>query len=270
MNGGRSRPGALITGASSGIGYELARVFAREGHDVALVARSGDRLERLASALTSDFGVRAEPRVADLSAPEAADRLHEGLSEIGFRTDVLVNNAGFGTMGPFRESDPGSQIDMVQVNVTALVHLTRRFLPAMVERGSGHVLNVASTAAFQPGPLMAVYFASKAFVLSFSEALDEELRGTGVRVSCLCPGPTPTGFQKRAGMERAPIGGRMVTGDAARVAQLGYRGAYAGRRIVIPGLLNRVGTWLPRFLPRSLVTRIVIRMTRARGRSDLS
>jgi short-subunit dehydrogenase len=135
----------------------------------------------------------------------------------------------------------------------------------MVSRGRGRILNVASTAAFQPGPFMAVYFATKAYVLSFSEALAEELRGTGVTVTTLCPGPTVTGFQKRAGMEHAPIGGRMVTGDAASVARAGYRGMVKGKRIVVPGLFNRVGSWLPRFFPRSVATRIVARLTSARG-----
>jgi short-subunit dehydrogenase len=264
MNSRPGRPGALITGASSGIGYELAKVLAREGHDLALVARSGDLLEALAETLRADYGVRAEVLVADLAEPGAPDEVCERLEAAGFRTDVLVNNAGFGSMGPFWEADAGSQLDMVQVNVTALVHLTRLILPGMVERSAGRIMNVASTAAFQPGPLMAVYFASKAFVLSFTEALDEELRGTGVSVTALCPGPVPTGFQKRAGMSKAPIGGRMVTGDAAEVARIGYQGMMKGRRIVIPGRINRVGSFLPRLLPRAVAPRIVIRMTRAR------
>lgn len=259
-----SRPGALITGASSGIGYELAKIFAREGHDVALVARSGDQLERLAGTLRSDFGIHADVVVADLSRPDAPDGVRERLDAAGFRTDTLVNNAGFGTVGPFWDADTGAQLDMVQVNVSALIHLTRLLLPAMVERGSGRVLNVASTAAFQPGPLMSVYFATKSFVLSFSEALSEELRGSGVTVTALCPGPTPTGFQKRAGMEKTPIGGHLVSGDVVKVARAGYRGAMRGKRIVIPGAFNRVGSFLPRLFPRGLATRIVVRMTEAR------
>lgn len=258
------RPGALVTGASSGIGYELARVLAREGHDVALVARSRDALDRLANTLRTDFGIRAEVIVTDLSEPGAPDTVHEALRAAGFRVDVLVNNAGFGTIGPFWKADTGSQIDMVQVNVSTLVHLTRLLLPAMLERRRGSVLNVASTAAFQPGPLMATYFATKAFVLSFSEALAEEVRGTGVTVTALCPGPTPTGFQRRAGMESAPIGGRMVTGDVVRVARAGYAGMAKGKRVVIPGAFNRLGSILPRLFPRGLATRVVARMTEAR------
>ena len=261
----QARPGALVTGASSGIGYELAKLLAREGHDVALVARSADQLEKIASDLGEDFGVRALAVPADLSDPESPDRISAFLGEAGFQVDVLVNNAGFGTMGRFVRSDTGAQVDMVEVNISALTHLTRLYAERMVVRGEGRIMNVASTAAFQPGPFMAVYFATKAYVLSFSEALAEELRDTGVSVTTLCPGPTVTGFQKRAGMEHAPIGGRMVTGDAAAVARAGYAGMMKGRRLVIPGLLNRVGTTLPRFFPRALATRIVARLTAVRG-----
>jgi short-subunit dehydrogenase len=256
-----------VTGASSGIGYELAKILAREGHDVALVARSADQLERIASDLGDDFGVRALAVAADLSNPEAPDRIFEGLRGAELRVDVLINNAGFGTMGRFARSNTSAQVDMVAVNVAALTHLTRLYAEPMVERGHGRIMNVASTAAFQPGPFMAVYFATKAYVLSFSEALAEELRGTGVTVTTLCPGPTVTGFQKRAGMERAPIGGRMVTGDAASVASTGYAGMMKGRRVVVPGVANRVGTFLPRLFPRALATRVVARMTAIRGKA---
>jgi len=259
------KPGALVTGASSGIGYELVKILAREGHDVALVARSEGQLERIASDLRDDFGVRAVVVAADLSEPSSADRVFERLEDEGFQVDVLVNNAAFGTLGRFDRSDLGTQVDTVQVNVSALTHLTRLCCAGMVERGHGRILNVASTAAFQPGPFMAVYFASKAYVLSFSDALGEELRGSGVTVTALCPGPTRTGFQKRAGMERAPVGGRMVTGDAASVARAGYAGMMKGRRVVIPGVWNRLGAVAPRLTPRSLATRIVARMTAARG-----
>ncbi len=260
----KPRAAALVTGASSGIGYELAKLLAREGHDLALVARSAAALERLAETVREDFGIRAEVLVADLADPDSPEAIRDRLDAAGFRVDLLINNAGFGTLGEFAISDVGSQMDMVQVNVSAVTHLTRLFLPGMLERGSGRILNVASTAAFQPGPLMAVYFASKAFVLSFSEALAEEVRGTGVTVTALCPGPTPTGFQKRAAMERAPIGGRLVTGDVVRVARAGYAGMVSGKRVVIPGAFNRVGSLLPRLLPRALAPSVVIRMTRAR------
>ncbi len=261
----QTRPGALVTGASSGIGYELAKILAREGHDVALVARSADQLETIAIDLREDFGVRTLVVPADLSDSDSPDRIFERLREAEFQVDVLVNNAGFGTMGRFARSDTGAQVDMVGVNVSALTHLTRLYAERMVGRRHGRIMNVASTAAFQPGPFMAVYFATKAYVLSFSEALAEELRNTGVTVTTLCPGPTVTGFQKRAGMEHAPIGGRMVTGNAVSVARAGYGGMMRGRRVVIPGLVNRVGTMLPRFLPRALATRVVARMTAVRG-----
>ena len=263
--GAAVRPGALVTGASSGIGYELARVLAEEGHDVALVARSADRLADIAGGFEREFGIRALSVPEDLADPAAPGRLIDRLRGAGFRVDVLVNNAGFGTMGRFWRSEPAAQVDMVQVNVAAVTHLTRLCLEEMVERGEGRILNVASTAAFQPGPYMSVYFATKAFVLSFSEAVAEELRGTGVTVTALCPGPTATGFQKRARMERTPIGGRLVTGDAATVARAGYDGMRRGKRLVIPGWHNRIGSFLPRLVPRRLATRIVARFTSARG-----
>lgn len=259
------RPGALVTGASSGIGYELTKILAREGYDVAVVARSADQLEKIASDLRDDFGVRILVVPDDLADPEAPDRIFERLREAEFPVDVLVNNAGFGSLGRFVDSDTGAQVDMVQVNVAALTHLTRLYAGSMVALGRGRILNVASTAAFQPGPFMATYFATKAFVLSFSDAVGEELRGTGVTVTTLCPGPTVTGFQKRASMEHSPIGDRLVTGDAASVARAGYAGMTKGKRVVIPGLLNRVGTVLPRLLPRALATRVVARMTAVRG-----
>jgi short-subunit dehydrogenase len=259
------RPGALVTGASSGIGYELTKILAREGYDVAVVARSADQLEQIASDLRDDFGVRVLVVPDDLADPEAPDRIFERLREAEFPVDVLVNNAGFGSLGRFVDSDTGAQVDMVQVNVAALTHLTRLYAGSMVALGRGRILNVASTAAFQPGPFMATYFATKAFVLSFSDAVGEELRGTGVTVTTLCPGPTVTGFQKRASMEHSPIGDRLVTGDAASVARAGYAGMTKGKRVVIPGLLNRVGTVLPRLLPRALATRVVARMTAVRG-----
>ena len=261
----QSRPGALVTGASSGIGYELAKILAREGHDVALVARSADQLEKIATHLREDFGVQALVVPVDLADPDSPNRIFDHLQEAEFQVNVLVNNAGFGTLGRFVRSDTGAQVDMVEVNISALTHLTRLYAERMVDRRQGRIMNVASTAAFQPGPYMAVYFATKAYVLSFSEALAEELRHTGVTVTTLCPGPTVTGFQKRAGMEHAPVGGRMATGDAASVARAAYAGMMKGRRVVIPGLVNRLGTMLPRFLPRALATRVVARMTAVRG-----
>ena len=255
---------AIVTGASSGIGTEIARELARRGHGLVLVARRADRLEDLAAEL-ADRGVRIEIAPTDLTDRHARAGLPALVEGLGLEVDLLVNNAGLSTTGAVHRADPDAEANMVELDVLAVTDLCTRFLPSMVERGRGAVLNVASTAAFQPGPFMAVYFATKAYVLSFSEALAEELRHTGVTVTTLCPGPTVTGFQKRAGMEHAPIGGRMVTGDAAAVARAGYAGMMKGRRLVIPGLVNRVGTTLPRFLPRALATRIVARMTAVRG-----
>jgi uncharacterized protein len=241
----------LITGASSGIGLELARLFAAEGSALVLVARSGERLRELAAALERAHGTRTVVLEKDLSDPEAPRAIHEELRRAGIAVDVLVNNAGFGARGPFAELPLDRQLDMVQVNVAALVRLTGLFLPGMRERGRGGILNVASTAAFQAGPLMAVYYATKAFVLHFTEALAEESRDSGVVISCLAPGPTATGFMEAAGMRRTRLfrGGAM---DARKVAEAGLRGFRAGRVIVVPGLLNRFAAGAVRFLPRSL------------------
>ena len=256
----RNRPTALITGASGGIGAELARVFAEHGYDVVLVARGKDRLVALAGELEGAHGITARVIEADLAQPAAPDDIYEQVGLQGLAVDILVNNAGFGTHGPFAETHLGTELEMLQVNVVALTHLTKLFLRDMLARGHGKVLNVASTAAFQPGPLMAVYYATKACVLSLSEALANEVAGTGVTVTALCPGPTATGFQQRAQME----GARMLTGplvmDAASVARVGYRALMAGKVVAIPGWANRLGVLAVRLTPRPLVTRIVRRI----------
>src|SRR5271170_2823541 len=192
------RKTALITGASFGIGLELARIFAREGCNLVLVARSADKLRQLASELEKAHGTRSLILAADLTEPAAPAYVLDQTTRADIPVDVLVNNAGFGQYGLFAENDLEECLRQIQLNVTTLTHLTRLYLPAMIERESGGVLNVASTAAFQPGPLMAVYFATKAYVLHFSEALANELHGTDVTVTCLCPGPTATEFAKRA------------------------------------------------------------------------
>jgi len=192
---------ALVTGASSGIGLELARLFAAGGYGLVLVARSGGKLEELANELRNRHGVDVRVMAIDLARPESSEELVRELEQAGVAVDVLVNNAGFATFGPFAETHLRAELEELQLNVVTLTHLTKKLLPGMLARRRGGVLNVASTAAFQPGPLMAVYYASKAYVLSFTEALAEELRGTGVTISALCPGPTVTGFQKRAAME---------------------------------------------------------------------
>lgn len=242
---------ALVTGASSGIGYELAKVFAREGHDVVLTARTKESLDKLARELQGSHSVRAISLPADMSDSRAADQIHATLEEERVRIDFLVNNAGFGTHGPFSEAELTSQLRMMQVNMTALVHMTRLFLPDMVKRGEGRVLNVASTAAFAPGPMMAVYYASKAFVLSFSQAVADELKNSGVTVTALCPGPTRTGFQGSAGMEKTRLFSRDVM-DANVVAEAGYRGMMKGKPVVVPGLRNSALRIASRLVPTSM------------------
>src|SRR5712691_8172351 len=192
------RKTALITGASFGIGQELAGIFAREGYNLVLVARTADKLRQLASELEKAHGTRSLILASDLAAPGAAAYIHDQTTRADITVDVLVNNAGFGQFGLFAENDLEECLQQIQLNVTTLTHLTRLYLPEMVARKSGRILNVASTAAFQPGPLMAVYYATKAYVLHFSEAIAEELRHSGVTVTALCPGPTETGFAAAA------------------------------------------------------------------------
>ena len=250
---------ALITGASGGIGYELALLFARDGFDCIVVARSQDKLKELAIRIEREHHVKTLVIVKDLSRASAIDEIYEEVTAAGLAVDVLVNNAGFPVFGLFVETDLQTELEMLQVNVIALTALTKLFLKGMVERRGGRILNLASTAAFEPGPLMAVYYASKAYVLSFSEALANELRGSGVTVTALAPGPTRTGFQKRGQLEDS----RLVQGeiaDAASVALAGYRGLMAGKTIVIPGFSNKLIPWIVRVSPRGVVTRVVRRM----------
>jgi short-subunit dehydrogenase len=249
------RKTALITGASSGIGLELARIFAREGYNLVLVARNGDRLRQLASELEKADGARSLILATDLTDPGAAAYVLDQTTRAGLQLDVLVNNAGFGQYGLFAENDLEECLQQIQLNVTTLTHLTRLYLPGMIERKSGRILNVASTAAFQPGPLMAVYFATKAYVLHFSEALGNELDGSGVTVTCLCPGATITEFHKRAkatGQRLLKLGAM----DARTVAEDGYRALIAGKPVVISGFKNWLVAQSVRFSPRRLVTAI--------------
>jgi hypothetical protein len=241
-------PSALITGASSGIGLELARVFAREGYRVVLVSRNEKLLRDLAGELKTETVVIAK----DLTKTGAAQEVFDQVCQV----DALVNNAGFGSSGRFAEAPLNEQLDMMQLNMTALVALTGLFLPGMLKAKSGRILNVASTAAFQPGPLMAVYYATKAFVLSFSEAIHEELSGSGVIVTALCPGATETGFGDRANMNDARLFKGKKLMDARAVAEAGYRGLIAGKAIVIPGLMNRMMAQSVRVSPRSAVRKI--------------
>jgi len=250
---------ALITGASSGIGLDLASVFAADHWDVVLVARSEAKLRETSEGLARRHGVEARALRADLSDPGAPRAIAAWLRDRGVRVEALVNNAGFGVYGPFANTDLEAELNMIQVNVAALVHLTKLLLGGMLESGRGRILNVASTAAFQPGPLMAVYYASKSFVLSFSEALACELEGRGVAVTALCPGPTQTGFQTGADMQASRlVRGRLMM-DSMSVARAGYDGLMRGETLVIPGVTNRLMAGVVRFVPRRTVTRFVRR-----------
>ena len=239
---------AVVTGASSGLGLEFARLLAADGYHVALVARSVDALETLAGELREKFGITADVIGQDLGAHDAAARIVAAVPEC----DVLINNAGFASNGAFATVDAQRVDEEVAVDVVSLTQLTRAYLPGMLARGSGRILNVASTASFLPGPFMAVYYAAKAYVRSFSEALWEETRGSGVSVTCLCPGATATGFVKRARMEKSMLM-NLPLAAAASVASAGYRGMMHGKRMVIPGIMNRIVAWSPTLAPRRLV-----------------
>ncbi len=252
---------ALITGASSGIGLDLARLFAKDGHDVVLVARSEGKLREIAAELERVFGVTAHVIVADLAQADAPRRVVE---QLPVAIDVLVNNAGLGVAGPFAERDLDKQLEMIAVNVAALTALTGLLLPPMIARRRGRVLNVASTAAFQPGPLMAVYYATKAYVLSFSEAIADELRDSGVTVTALCPGPTATGFAAAAEMTESRLFNVMKPSSSADVARAGYEGMKRGKRIVIPGVKNWMVAESVRFSPRRMVTTIARKLQESR------
>jgi len=267
---GKRRGVAIVTGASEGIGAELARVFAARGHDLALVARRADRLEALADEIVAR-GAERRPLVVglDLSETGAIDALAQALDEAGARAEILVNNAGFGLLGRVETLDPAEQLAMVDLNVRALTALTLRFLPAIVAT-QGAILSVASIAAFMPGPNFAIYYATKAYVLSFSEALTEELRPSGVKVSCLCPGPVETGFQARSGfaLEGKMAAARLALVSAAEVARQGYDGLMAGRRVVVPGLMNRLIVLLARHVPRGLMLTLMAAAMNGRRQSD--
>lgn len=260
MKNARPRPLALVTGASAGIGVELARELARHGHDLVLAARRVEPMQALADELRQ-AGTEATVIASDLSQPGAALALAEDIAGRGLATDVLVNNAGFGAAGRFARMDPGRLGEMLQVNIVALTELTRLLLPGMIARGHGRILLVASVAGFQPGPHMAAYFASKAYVLSLGEALAYELRGTGVTVTTLCPGATATEFFAIAGAEKSIMSRRLRRMmPAENVARLAYRGLAAGRRVVITGTMNRVTALAGRFAPRGIVLPVTERL----------
>ncbi|MEO8592398.1 MAG: SDR family oxidoreductase [Candidatus Solibacter sp.] len=243
---------ALITGASSGIGAELARLCAKDGHPVILVARRSDRLTGLAENLAREYGVPARGIAADLADPAACEDVYR--QTLDDSVEILINNAGFGVRGLFTETDWDAETRLMQLNMAAVAHLTKRVAATMVRRGSGRILNVASTAAFVPGPLMAMYYASKAFVVSFSHAVANELHGTGVSVTVLCPGPTRTEFDRVAGMTDTPLfQGPAMTAEA--VALEGYTAMMAGKVEVIAGARNRWTMLFARLVPRTMLAR---------------
>ena len=242
-------PTAVITGASTGIGRDFAYVCARDGYDLVLIARSRPQLEAVASDIRQVTGRSVFVLAKDLAERGAPLEVFEEVSRLGVQVDVLINNAGFGSLGRFWERERSEQMDMLQVNVAALTELAHLFLPGFAARRSGAILNVASTAAFQPGPLMSVYYATKSYVVSFSEAIHNEARDFGVRVTCLCPGPTKTEFQKRAGAGDTKLFTAVRPMDSAAVAEIGWKALKAGKPLVIAGRRNALMAFLTRFAP---------------------
>jgi short-subunit dehydrogenase len=257
----RRKPGegqtALITGASAGIGVDLAECFARDGYDLILTARNEGALQEVASRLAAAHGVKAHAVAQDLGAYGGGSELAAKIAERGHDVDVVVNNAGYGHAGALTSSDLATQLGMIDLNVRALVELTYIYWNRMLSNRRGGVLNVASTAAFQPGPLMANYYASKAYVLSFSEALWEEARGTGVHVSCLCPGPTVSKFRERAGTGKTRLAQASRVMPSAPVARAGYAAWKRNQRVVITGARNAFQAGLVKYIPRTTLLRMV-------------
>ncbi len=255
---------ALITGASSGIGWALSQIFSAERYDLVLVARSQAKLEEIAADLRQRTGVTVTVLAKDLHDPASPGEIFEALKGQGIAVDVLVNSAGFATYGEFASLDLTRELEMLQVDVVSLVQLTRLFLPGMLQRGFGRILNIGSTGSFAPVPLMSTYGGAKAFVLSFSEGLNEELKDTPVRVTALCPGVTLTGFQEIARVNKI----RLVRGpamSAEQVARIGYRGLIRGQAVVVPGFANQLLTFSVRFTPRSLARSLSRRMMEQEG-----
>lgn len=247
---------ALITGASAGLGYEFAQLCARDKYNLVLVARSGPKLVELAEQLRQQHRVTVKTIPLDLGLPHASQTLFDETQRAGIHVDVLVNNAGYGISGEFAEIPVEESYGQIQLNIVALTLLTRLYLEPMLLRRSGRIMNVASTAAFQPGPLMAVYYATKAYVLSFTEAIADELRDSGVSVTCFCPGATLTEFQKRAHTENSRLFKQLAPMDAKSVAEDGYRALMAGKTLAISGFKNWLVAESVRFAPRKMVTAI--------------
>ena len=250
---------ALITGASAGIGTALAKVFAQHDYDVILVARRKDRLEELATQLRNQYAIRTHVFSADLTQPEAAQKLYDEVKQQNLSVNVLVNNAGIGSVGAFMETDLTVDIQMMQLNMLALTSLTKLFAQDMVAAQNGHILNVASIASFMPGPMMTVYHATKAFVLYFSEGLKEELKESGVNVTVSCPGPTESEFHQTSGSEKISLFDKVPLMSSEQVAENAFQAMLQGKTIAVPGTLNKLATLVPH-LPRGLVPPLLKRV----------
>ena len=255
---------ALITGASSGIGLELARLFAADGHDLVIVARREELLHKVADELSSNFGIKVTVIPKDLTLKDSPKEIYDQITKAGIEIAILVNNAGFGAVGEFNELGYDRQMDMINLNVNSLVSLTRLFLPDMIERNHGGILNVGSLAGFQPGPYASVYYATKAFVLSFTEGLTEELKGKNIKVSCLAPGPTDTEFGEVSDLDKSNLF-KFGTMGAKEVARKGYRGFNNDQTVVIPGFGNALLPFIVRLTPRFLVRKITGSLNKASG-----
>ncbi len=243
---------ALITGASGGLGEEFAKLCAKNGMNVVLIARRKEVLDALSAELMKAYNIKATVIALDLSASGAVHAMIAALEKEDISITMLINNAGFGSFGKFHETSFEQEEKMIAVNIQALTALTKALLPGMVARKNGKILNVASTASFIPGPLMSVYYASKAYVLSFSLGIREELKRTGVTVTCLCPGPTKTGFETHANLAASKLFKGSYVMDASTVAKAGYKACLRGKAICIPGILNKVSAFAPRLIPRTL------------------
>ena len=246
---------ALITGASEGIGYELVKLFAKDGYDCVLAARNKQKMDQLAAEVEKRFGITTRVIAKDLSLPESAQEIFDELNTAGILVDVLINNAGLGLCGDFAKSDMNMNMHLLQVNLLTLTKLTWLFLPGMLKRKSGKIMNVGSIASFAPSPNFALYNASKAYVLFFSEALREELKGTGVSVTCLCPGATATHWQARAGAVGIRLN-KLRRVDAKTVAETGYKGLMKNKRVVIPGLDNKITVLSSQLAPRAMILKV--------------
>lgn len=251
----RERKRVLITGASSGIGYEFSKIFAKNDYDLVLVARSSEQLQMIADEICSIYNVTVKVIAKDLSTVNSAEEIYFEIAKDSGTIDILINNAGIQVYGPFSETNMEDELRMINVNLIALTRLTKLFLKDMAKRGNGKILNVGSTGSFAPGPLNAVYCATKAYVLSFSEAIAEEASGTGVTITTLCPGATKTGFAKRANIENIRLFKSRVM-EASEVAEIGYRALMKGSITVVAGIRNKLTAFSIRMTPRRIVTKI--------------